>query len=248
MARQHNIEEAKASKEEEELELTKYPPPPRPENSRATFSPGATPTAAAGRPDPAGDRAAWRDLERRLATFGLGDSRTPIVLARDHGLSAAEVTALIDFAAANAGRWENQAGALWKRISAGWPGQAAADGWPPPRKGAIARARAERQARAEAIRDRAAAAEAAALRDREAATRAAIEQRFGPQLDGLATAERDALAADLWPLGSIHWQRYRRLPAGPIADPLIRSALLRALRRRSDAESKTNSPARMHTC
>lgn len=65
-------------------------------------------------------------IQVRLSEQGVNDSIRPVELARERGVSAAELSAVIDYAERN----KFDPGALWSRVKNALPGQSPDAGWP----------------------------------------------------------------------------------------------------------------------
>lgn len=98
-------------------------------------------------PPPAPPCRTWQEVEEGLIRFPVGAFRQAIEAARGHRLTPEIVLSLIDYARANADRWEDASRALYWRITKGSPGQSTDEGWPPPRVKATASAGSSNPAR-----------------------------------------------------------------------------------------------------
>lgn len=113
-------------------EATTEAPPPRDQTKPIqTKPPPPTPSTPDGVTDGeegGGGCFAWDDARRALAATGIGNVAGTLREAREHGLQADQVLALIEHYRAAGGAWKP--GALVWRITHGAPEQAADQGWP----------------------------------------------------------------------------------------------------------------------
>ena len=139
----------------------------------------------------------WKEVEEELKKE-IGDWRTAINAAIEHGVSASEVLGLIAHYRDHPGAWLSP-GILWRRIQDHAPGDPTDKLWPTPQPKFLANQRQIEEASRPA-ESAAPDAIAAGLSEAETKERAQRETLYGPVLDGMSPDDVCRLAGECCPL------------------------------------------------
>lgn len=169
------------------------------------------------RADDSGEgEASWKLVLKELKAAGVNDAAAAVKDAKAHGLTPQHVLDLIAHFRTSPGAWE--AGALYFRVRNGSPESASAEGWPPPAKAHVEKAK-EREATAARQKEQADQQRVASA-TREADSK--LEKDFGERLDSMDDAA-------VLKLLNGHTLIIDRLKKHGRKSKLVRDALLREL-------------------